>query len=414
MPCLPTRLVSIYVLVAAVHAGGATSHVRSAPPAAPEVAPTDPAPLVAGNTAFALDLYRHLADRDGNIFLSPHSVSTAMAMTWAGARGETAAQMAGTLRFDPGTGVHPAFEVLAESIAGADEDSTVELTSANRLWGREGGQFVEAFLETARRHYGGGFETVDFGATEDSRRRINGWIEGRTRERIRDLLRPGDLSAATVLVLTNAIHFKGTWLVRFDEQLTRDEAFFVEAERPVIVPLMELTGPFGLLETDEVQALELPYDGGRLSMVVLLPRDRGGLAALEAGLTEERLGDWLAGLRERRVRVRLPRFGVESRFHLEHTLPRMGMPLAFAAGRADFSGICGAPGEIWIDLVIHQSFVEVDEAGTEAAAATAVVLKRGGPAPPAEFRADHPFVFLIRDRETGAILFLGRVTDPRP
>ena len=379
----------------------------------PAAADTDVSRLVRGNTQFALDLYARLRDEPGNLFISPHSISTALAMTWAGARGETAQQMALTLHFPlPQAQLHRAFGVLEETILGAGDDPAgPEIHIANRLWGEQSMTFREPFLAVARDHYNGGFEALDFaGATEQARQTINNWVENQTADRIKELLQPPDLDAAAVMVLTNAIYFKGTWLTRFDERYSRDGQFFVSTADAVTVPFMGVSEDLPYFVNDDLHAIELPYEGERLSMVLLVPRQRDGLPALEESLTAENLESWIGGMSERTVFVSMPRFKLEDRFHLEETLPAMGMPLAFTAGQADFSGICGGPGAIWIDLVIHQTFIEVNEEGTEAAGAIAVVMKRGG-GPPI-IRADHPFLFLIRDRATGAILFLGRVADP--
>jgi serpin B len=370
--------------------------------------------LVEGNTAFALDLYASLRAEEGNLLISPQSVSTALAMTWAGARGETAQQMASTLHFDLPAGLlHPAFGRLEENLLAANAGGAgPELYLANRLWGQQGMAFGDPFLVTARVNYAGGFEPVDFaGATDNARRTINTWIEAQTKDRITELLQAGDIDAATVMVLTNAVYFKGTWLYQFDERYTRSAAFALNADESVTVPFMGLTAKLPYYQSDQVQAVELPYDGGRLSMVLLVPRRVDGLADVEASLTPANLQSWLGGLKEQDVFVSMPRLKMDDRFHLQDTLAAMGMPLAFAPGRADFSGIGDEPGEVWIDKVIHQTFIEVNEQGTEAAAATAVTMKRKGGGPPI-IGADHPFLFLIRDRQTGAILFLGRVADP--
>jgi serpin B len=407
-------------LTSLIAAGAAALAMAVAPAADTSIQPGDEpgaggvGRLVDGNTAFALDLYAALRAEEGNLFVSPHSISAALAMVSAGARAETAAQMSATLHFDPvGEALHPAFAKLDGALrtAGEDGPDAIEVAIANRLWGRPGATFREAFLDVMRAHYGAGLQTVDFGGDlEGARRTINGWVEERTRSRIRELLRPSDLSPSTELVLTNAIYFKGAWAVRFDEQDTRDAPFFTGPDRSISVPMMSLTTDVPYLESDVLKAVELPYEGDRLSMVVLLPRRRDGLRDLEETLTADHLRRWLDDLQPQQVHVRLPRFRLEDRHALERTLPAMGMPLAFAPGRADFSGICGAPGAIWIDAVIHQALVEVNEQGTVAAGATAVVLKRGGRPP--IFEADHPFVFLVRDRHTGAILFIGRCVDP--
>jgi serpin B len=373
--------------------------------------------LVEGNTQFALDLYGRLrAQEDGNLFCSPYSISTALAMTYAGARGETADQMARTLYLKgPQNRVATAFGDLAQSLedqGGEDEPAAVELAIANRLWGQRGENFLDPFLQTVRAHYGGGFETLDFRTDlEQARKTINDWVAEQTRDKIQDLLQPGDLTPEIRLVLTNAIYFKGDWLTQFDPQKTRDQRFFIGGERTVSVPMMSLKSDFGLFESDDLQVLEMPYDGERLSMVILLPRKRDGLADLEKALSAEKLNRWFDELAVRETQVILPRFKVTSRFDLGQTLKQMGMPLAFTPGAADFSGMNGKR-DLFIGKVIHQAWVEVDEQGTEAAAATAVGVMTTSIERPNLFCADHPFLFLIRDRETGSILFLGRVVDP--
>jgi len=391
------------------------------PAKAPAKAPGAPAAavksLVEGNTQFALDLYGQLRTQDdGNLFCSPYSISTALAMTWAGARTETAEQMAQTLHFDaPQQRVASAFGELARSLAdqgGEDEPANVELAIANRLWGQQGETFLDPFLDTIRTHYGGGLETVDFLTDlENTRRTINDWVAEQTRDKIRDLLRQGDLSPGMMLVLTNAIYFKGDWLTQFDPKKTRDGRFFINDEKAIEAPMMSLKSDFGLFESDQLQALEMPYDGERLAMVILLPRARDGLAALEESLSAETLDEWLEEAAVRETQVILPRFKVTSRFDLGRMLAEMGMPLAFAPGRADFSGMNGKR-DLFIGKVIHQAWVEVDEQGTEAAAATAVGMMTTSLERPPLFHANHPFLFLIRDRQTGSILFLGRVVDP--
>jgi serpin B len=400
-------------LLVVVALPGSATRAEDQAAAAPAPADAHLRQLVEGNTAFALDLYARLRADEGNLFIGPQSVSTALAMTWAGARGETGQQMASTLHFDLPAGLlHPAFGRLEETLLAANAGGCgPELYLANRLWGQRGMAFRDPFLVTARLNYSGGFEAVDFaGAAEQARQTINTWVEAQTKDRIQELLQAGDVEAATVMVLTNAVYFKSTWLYQFDERYTRDGAFSINAADSVTVPFMGLRAKFPYFQSDQVQAVELPYEGERLSMVLLVPRQRDGLAALEESLTVGNVKTWLGGLKEREVHVSMPRFKLEDRFYLERTLAAMGMPLAFTPGKADFSGICGRPGGIWIDKVIHQTFIEVDERGTEAAAATAVTLKRGG-GPPI-IRADRPFLFLIRDRQTGAILFLGRVADP--
>jgi serpin B len=367
--------------------------------------------VVEGNTQFALDLYAALREESGNLFLSPHSISTALAMSYAGARGETARQMAGVLHFslEPGR-LHPAFAAMLLSDQATREESGYRLDVANAAWGQKGYGFLEDYLALTREYYNAGFREVDFvEGTEQARQIINAWVEDQTEHRIKELLQRPDLDPATVLVLTNAIYFKGSWASRFDEKYTKDGPFWMNEKDNVVVPMMHQVARFPLAALDNLDILELPYQGDRLAMVVLLPKKRDGLTALEKSLSRENLDRWLGLLGPQPVRLSLPRFKLERRFELSRTLQAMGMIDAFAAGKADFSGMTGNR-ELFISLVIHQAEVEVNEEGTEASAATAVVHKRG--APPTAFVADHPFLFLIRDRQSGSILFMGRVVNP--
>ena len=366
--------------------------------------------LVQGNNAFAFDLYSQVKGADGNLFFSPFSVSTALAMTYGGARGQTETQMSEVLHFAlPQERLHPAFGQLQTLWNSDDPERPYQLSVANALWARADFTILDTFLELTGTHYGAGLKQVDFqGATEQARLAINSWVEEQTQDKIKDLLKPGTLDPATLLVLTNAIYFKGTWQSQFDAAATADAPFTISPSRQVQVPMMHQKGNFRIGGGDGVQVLELPYSGRDLSMVVLLPSEPDGLAALEASLTADNLARWLAGLREREVRVDLPRFKMTSEFDLTKTLEAMGMTEAFGVA-ADFSGIDGRRG-LFISKVVHKAFVSVDEEGTEAAAATGVVMKKTSIAP--LFRADHPFVFVIRHNQTGSILFVGRVMDP--
>src|SRR5262249_8635257 len=284
---------------------------------------------------------------------------------------------------------------------------------ANALWGQRGVRFLPEFLRLAEDQYRAKVAEVDFrGDPGSARRTINAWVSERTRRKIEMLLEPPDPAPSTVLVLTNAVYFRSAWSSPFPEAKTRPEDFRVEAERTVRVPMMHQVGTFGHCDGDGFQALELSYEGGDLAMVVVLPKQVGGLGDLERSLTPQRLADWMSRLEPRRVDVALPRFKVSSAFRLKDTLSAMGMPLAFTS-KADFSGMAGAGG-LSLSDVIHRAYVDVNEKGTEAAAATAVIVGRsaapGGPV--VTFRADHPFLFIVRDQRTGCILFLGRVKDP--
>ena len=364
---------------------------------------------VEGNRRFALDLYGRLRQQPGNRFFSPSSISTALAMAYAGARGETARQMAAALHFTlPPERLHAAFGALTRR----DGGKAPELAAANALWGQEGLPFRPDFRRLVEANYGPGLHTVDFrGDTEAARQTINTWVEHQTRGEIKDLLGPSALSPLTRLVLTSAIHFKAAWASPFPEAATSDDPFRRPKGEAVRVRMMSQDGTFGYFDGGHFEALELPYQGGDLSMVVALPRAVDGLGELEGSLTT----DWLPELTPRRVAVTLPEFKVEEGFDLQDVLAGLGMPDAFSEERADFSGMTGGR-DLFLSKAIHKAFVHVNEAGTVAAAAAAVVMKWRGaaarPMPPIPFRADHPFLFLIRDNRTGSIPFLGRLEDP--
>lgn len=399
----------LLMVVAAITAGysGYGSEVEVARPENEHLAP-----VVAGNTEFAVDLYARLRAEDGNLILSPYSISTALAMTYAGARNETARQMAEVLHFPlDGERLHPACAALESAVREASEGPDCTLRVANALWGQQGDGFLDAFLSLIQQYYGAGFHTVDFArAPEDTRQTINRWVADQTQNIVRELLRKGDLDRSVMLVLTNAIYFKGTWGQQFDPRDTKDSPFWIAAGQSVVVPMMTQTGTFAFASHDEVDVLEMPYAGDRLSMVVLLPKTVDGLASVEQSLNKTNLDRWLGRWRHNKLmRVSVPRFKLDFRTDLAAILESMGMSDAFKTGRADFSGMTGQR-DLFIDKVIHQAQIDVNEEGAEAAAATAVTIKRG--AAPAEYVANHPFLFLIRDKQTKSILFMGRVVHP--
>lgn len=378
--------------------------------AAPEEAMEN---VIDGNNAFALALYRQLAsgDSSANVFVSPYSVSAALAMTYAGAEGATAEEMRKTLRFpNEETTLHLGFERLEEALAevGAGEGA-VALSTGNRIWVDQGFDLLPAFTDLLSEHYGSGVGEVSFtGAHEAARRTINEWIAEQTRRKIEELLKEGDVTPQTALVLTNAIHFKGDWLTQFDPEETSEQAFHAADGTTVQVAMMSLKSDFAHAQRDGVQVLELPYAGERLAMTLIVPMERDGLAAIEKELTVERLESWLAGLRERETQLFLPKFSSRYRTELQPVLSSMGMPIAFG-GSADFSGMTGRR-NLFISKVIHEAVIDVYEEGTEAAAATGVVMKRTAMGP--VVRCDRPFLYFIRDREAGAILFMGRLAKP--
>ena len=387
----------------------------TAPGSPPEAKPAHISALVSGNNAFALSLYAQLDAGEENLFFSPASISSALAMTYAGARGETAEQMAKVLHFQPAT-VHSAFAALLGDLAAKGQDNGEVLTIANALWGQEGYPFRPAFVELASKNYHAGQESLDFADhPEQARLTINAWIEKETRDKIADMLAPGVITPDTRLVLTNAVYFKGAWSHTFAKNATRDEQFWRHGREAITVPLMHQKHGYRYAEAPGLQVLELPYRK-HLSLLIVLPRDRGGLGELEKSLSAERIEQWLGKMKTTEVDLWLPRFKVTAAMNLKRRLSQLGMPLAFLDD-ADFSGISDKEG-LRISDVVHKAYVDINEEGTEAAASTAVMITptmaRMNPHPPVVFRADHPFLFMIRDPDTASILFLGRLTDPKP
>jgi serpin B len=369
--------------------------------------------LARDNADFALRLYQQLGQGEGNVFFSPHSISTTLAMTWAGARGDTEKEMATALGFTLGQDrLHPAFASLAAELERAREESGVKLHTANALWPQQGFELAKPFLETVRTNYDTELQPLDFvEATEESRQAINRWVEKKTEDRIRELIKPGVLNALTRLVLTNAIYFKGDWQYPFDEKLTRALPFSVSGGTTADVPTMRLKERFQYGQATGLQLLRLPYGKGGLSMVILLPDTPGGLPGLEARLNTGQLADWLINLRRSEVDLHLPRFRLDTKYRLGQTLSALGMEEAFKPS-ADFSGM-DPKRRLFLSAVIHQAFVEVNEEGTEAAAATGAVMQvTSMPMPPKVFKADHPFIFMIMG-PNDEILFMGRIVDPR-
>ena len=365
------------------------------------------------NNAFALDLYAKLKDAEGNLFFSPFSISTALAMTYAGARGNTAKQMAEVLHFDlPQESLHSALGALMSKLQAGKKDSGYQLSIANALWGQAGYEFLPSFLDLTNKNYGAGLREVDFRQTEKARKKINKWVEEQTNDKIKDLIKEGALGPQTLLVLTNAIYFLGDWAYQFEEDRTSDAPFALLAGDKVKVPMMRQTEDFKYMEGDDFKALELPYKNNELSMIIFLPNKPDGLPGFEKALTAERVATSIAKMGKEEVRVKLPKFKLTSEFLLVDTLKSMGMTDAFALPPADFSGMTGRK-NLFIAKVIHKAFVDVNEKGTEAAAATGVVMELTAiPGEPKVFKADHPFLFLIRDNRTAGILFMGRVMDP--
>ena len=379
--------------------------------------------FAADGNEFALAMYRQLGQRPGNLFFSPLSIRTVLCMAQIGARGETAAQMRGALRISSSDGaLHLAFAEIVGRL-NTDGGFHCEITMANSLWFQEGAPLKSEYVELIARHYDGAANPVDFRrAAEAARRTINRWVEGKTREKIRDLIPSGGLNADMRLVLVNAVYFKGAWELQFDSAATCEEPFHLEGGGQVQALLMNQKDQIRYVQAAGYQAVELVYRRGDLSMLVLLPDKKDGLQKLERRLSERMVFDCVSKMRTEKIKLFLPRFKMTWGADLGGPLRELGMPLAFTPLQADFSGINGhePPDDdsLFISSVLHEAFLEVNERGTEAAAATAAMMFASAayrgfkPRPIPVFRADHPFLFAIRDRRSGVILFLGRIVDP--
>jgi serpin B len=357
-----------------------------------------------------------LGRQPGNLFFSPASISTALALTYAGAAGSTAAEMQKALHFTlPPDRFHLAMGALLKDLNASHPG--YQLRVADALWAQEGEQFLPAFLALTQANYGAGFHPVNFAKVpEEVRITINRWVEKQTEDKIKDLLQPGVVTADTRLILTNAVYFKAAWESPFEKAQSLEEDFHISASQTVRATLMHREGRYGYFNGGAFQVLEIRYHAGNLSMIVLLPNDPGGLPALEQSLTPTELQRWTSQVHsESKVILTLPRFRMTRQFELENALNALGMKQAFERNTADFSAMNGKR-DLWISAAIHKAYIDVNEEGTEAAAATATVMKSLSmpvqPPQPVIFRADHPFLFLIRDNRSGGILFMGRVADP--
>ncbi|XP_004695046.1 PREDICTED: leukocyte elastase inhibitor-like [Condylura cristata] len=376
--------------------------------------------LSAANSAFALDMFHTLSEDSpsGNLFFAPLSISSALAMISLGTRGNTQAQVSKTLHFDTVEEVHFRFQSLLAAISKRDAGHVLKL--ANRLYGEKTYSFLPEFLASTQKMYGAELATVDFqGASEEARQVINEWVKGQTAGKIPELLAAGVVDNLTRLVLVNAIYFKGTWQDEFKKEETEDAPFRLNKRDTKTVKMMYQKNnlPIGHIQELKCHVLELPYKGGELSMVILLPDDiedeSTGLEKLEQHLTLEKLREWTKpeNMGYTEVRVRLPKFKLEESYSLQPLLARLGVEDLFTPSKADLSGMTEASG-LSVSGIIHKAFVEMSEEGTEAAAATAARMTYCSGRPKPQFFADHPFIFMIRHNPSGSILFLGRVSSP--
>jgi serpin B len=422
---MKTQLSSVLFLSLAACGGSVTAppEARSALPqdVAPAISGSDYSALVAGDNAFAADLYGQISsDETQNLFFSPNSISVALGMTYAGANGDTATQMADTLHFTlPAATVHAGFDKLALDLATRGQHATsgvlpFALHEMDSLWAQNGFPFEQPFLDTLSTDYNAGIYQLDFtGDPEGSRGTINDWVADQTDQKIHDLMGEGTVTPDTRLVLTNAIYFEAAWKTPFDTNNTAPGSFTTASGTQVTVDTMHSEGTLPYASGSDFQAVELPYDGDDIAMDVLLPTgtDAASLAAFEGSLTGDRLTSILGSLASDQVLLSLPKVQFTGSLALADTLKAMGMTDAFDPGTADFSGMTTAD-QLFIATVSHKGFISITEKGTVAAAATSVGLS-GGAAPVGdEFNANHPYLIIIRDLPTGAILFMGRVSDP--
>jgi len=421
-PMIPCILLGAVLLIPACTTSPAKAreiHSNEPRDLSPQVSDSDLRELASGNTDFAFALYRQISSGDKNLFYSPYSISIALAMTYAGAQGQTAGQMAQALHFTLSMDrLHPAFNRLAleldrrSKVEGLDPDQAFQLSVANSLWGQSGFHFEKAFLDVLAQNYAAGMRLVDYKKdAEAARLAINDWVSQSTNQKIKDIIPKGELDTLTRLVLANAVYFKAAWGYPFQPGATQPGAFHLLDGSSVNVPMMHEKNGLRSMQGDGYRAVELPYAGGQLSMLILLPDDTrfGDVESrLDAGL----LDATVAALQWGEVILTMPKFKFEWSTGLADGLKALGMGDAFDREQADFSGMDGAR-DLYISNVLHKAYVSVDEQGTEAAAATAIIVGAASlPTKVAEFTIDRPFIFLIRDNPTGTILFVGRVMNP--
>jgi len=378
---------------------------------APGVSTADVSSLSIGNTAFALDLYKKLSSVSGNIFYSPYSISVALAMTWGGARNQTEQDMASVLHFPfPQAKLHASFNALDLALNRQAQTGGFDLHIVNQLWGEKTYSFLPDYLKLVSLNYGASMCLLDFiGNPEPSRLVINTWVSGQTNQRINDLIPQGSINGNTRLVLTNAIYFKAQWADTFGCNFTTDYVFHRSERDSITAKFMTREGAYNYVSSADYQAIELPYKGKETSMLIILPSP-GKMAQVEAGLSSEFFMTMYASLHSSNIFLQLPKFKFTTgSIKLADILTSLGMGVAFGDG-ADFSGINGTR-ELSISDVIHKAFVAVDEKGTEAAAATAVIMDNTA-MPAVSLSIDRPFIFLIRDIQTNTILFMGKLNDP--
>ena len=385
----------------------------------PNVSQSDLTALVNGNNTFAIHLYESLRSQSGNLVFSPYSISLALAMTYGGARNQTESQMAQTMQFNlPQAQLHPAFnsldlELMNEGKAQGNNIQPMQLNIANAVWAEQTYAFQQAYLDLIAQDYGAGIQLADFVKNyEAARKNINDWVSQQTKNKINDLLTPGSVDSLTRMVLVNAIYFKADWNVPFDANNTIDSNFTLLDGTQSNVKMMnngELNLPY--IQGDGYRAVELPYQGNTAAMDIILP-DAGNFQNFETALDAGKLNNIFTSMQSTPIALGLPKFTFTTDFSLHDQLQALGMTDAFDPNKADFSGMTGNH-DLYIGNVIHKAFVAVDEKGTEAAAATAVIMEAmSAPMQKVRLVVDHPFIFIIRDLKSGQILFIGRVLNP--
>ncbi|MBN2127363.1 MAG: serpin family protein [Candidatus Diapherotrites archaeon] len=377
---------------------------------------------VNANNQFAFELYNKYSSKEENIFFSPYSISTALGMTFEGAKGQTAEEMREVFHFiENEKNRKESTAILYNKLNKGNEK--IKLSTANALWAQKDYVFLQEYFDLIEKYYAGKVTNLDFiNKTEESRKTINSWVEQKTNNKIKDLIPQGSITGDTKLVLTNAIYFKGNWLHQFKTEKTFQEEFKLNETQSIQTEFMHLKSSelkdeepgkdlFNYMENDSMQMLELEYNEDKLSMLILLPKNN--LNELEEQLNNEKLSELKNSMRKEKVNISLPKFKLETKYFMGQDLSEMGMPTAFSPS-ADFSGMTGSK-DLMISQVIHQAFVEVNEEGTEAAAATAVIMETTSATPlqPKEFKANHPFIFIIQEKETGNILFIGKLMNPK-
>ncbi|MFW9934792.1 MAG: serpin family protein [Candidatus Thorarchaeota archaeon] len=367
-------------------------------------------------TDFAIDLFHQLRSQKGNLFFSPFSIATALTLAYAGAKGTTASQMEQGLRLTlPAEDIHPAYQALMAQLHDDSATPGFKLKTANALWVQEGLTLLQKYLDMINKYYGKAIFSLNFQDTEQACNRINGWVKELSNGLITNLVTPAIVAAFTALVITNAIYFKGLWASQFKEGNTQNAPFTLISGNAIQVPMMYQKGEFGYFEDPQFQMLEVPYQGQQLSMVILLPHKSTDFTDFEAKVSSHDLSEWLSNIQLRQVRVYLPRYKLLTELELGAPLKNLGIIDAFSEVKADFSGISEIS-PLFISAVLHTALIEVNEEGTEAAAATAVIMAPRGIGTELAipvFRANRPFLFLIRDIQTNTVLFMGRMITPK-